>query len=200
MTTPGLVVAAIGALLAASAVAHATAGPSSGPAVVGVEARGVQVATGFVVAPDRVVTVAHAVEDGRVFVRGGDGRARSARVLRADPELDLALLAAGGLGGSEAPRGIGGVRLLVRRDGATASEPVEIVRRIDARVRTAATGDVARRPALELAGSIRAGYSGAPVVDVSGDLVGVVFARSREHDRVAYAVDAAALASFLRRR
>ena len=39
---------------------------------------------------------------------------------------------------------------------------------------------------------------GPPVVDSSGDVAGVVFARSSERDGVAYAVDAAALASFLR--
>jgi S1-C subfamily serine protease len=166
--------------------------------VVAIEARGVQVATGFVVDHDRIVTVAHAVEDGHVLVRAGDGPARPARVLRSDPELDLALLARGGSGGDDAPHTLGGTRVLVRRDGATASEPVDVVRAIDARVRTAATGEVAHRPALELAGSIRAGYSGAPVIDASGEIAGVVFARSSEREGVAYAVDAAALSSFLR--
>ena len=83
------------AVLAGTAVGHATSGPApGGVAVVAVGDGRALLATGFVAAPGRVVTVAHAVEGrGTVTVRGADGIARRAVVVRRAPEADLALLA-----------------------------------------------------------------------------------------------------------
>jgi hypothetical protein len=181
------------AVLAGAAIGHATGGggTAGGPAVVAVEARGAQAATGFVVAPGRVVTVAHAI-DGRLTVRGDDGVPRPAVVVRRDDALDLAVLAVRGLrpGG---PPSAGATHVVVRRDGTQRAAPAVIRRRIDAHVRAGDGRLIARRPALELRADIRAGDSGAPVVR-GGRIAGIVFARSRERDGVAYAVDAAVLA------
>src|SRR5688572_2030743 len=174
------------ALLASSAIGHATAGPArAGAVVVSVEGRGLRAATGFVVADGRVVTVAHAVGDGAVIVRGPGGVSHRATVVRSDEELDLALLAVPGLEHDATPAALGGARLVVRRDGATATVPADVLRRIDARVRDAATEDVVERPALELAARIGAGDSGAPLIGADGQVAGVVFARSRERNGVA---------------
>jgi hypothetical protein len=70
-------------------------------------------------------------------------------------------------------------------------------RRIDARVRAGDGRLIARRPAIELRADIRAGDSGAPLMQ-GGRVAGIVFARSRERAGVAYAVDAAVLARFTR--
>jgi Trypsin-like peptidase domain len=183
-------------VLAASAVAHATGGDvSTAPALVRVGERGANVATGFTVSPGRVVTVAHAVEGDSVTVRGTDGIARRAAVVRRDETLDLALLA---MPGQRPPPGFtpAGPRLLVLRGGEPAALPVRVVREIAANVRTAGQTDVARRPALELAGAVAAGDSGAPVLR-DGHIAGVVFARSRDRPGVAYAVDAEALARLI---
>ena len=67
-----------------------------------------------------------------------------------------------------------------------------IRRRIDARVRAGDGRLIARRPAIELRADIRAGDSGAPLVQ-DGRVAGIVFALSRVHEGVAYAVDAAVL-------
>jgi hypothetical protein len=180
-------------LLAGSAIAHATGGDvSTAPGLVTVGERPANVATGFTVAPGRVVTVAHALEGDSVTVRGADGIARRAAVVRRDETLDLALLAVSG------PRPApgftpAGPRLLVLRGGEPAALPVRVVRRIAANVRTAGERGVVRRPALELAGAVAAGDSGAPVLR-DGRIAGVVFARSRDRAGVAYAVDAEALA------
>jgi hypothetical protein len=197
MSARGLLAVCVPAVLAAAAIGHATGGaaPAGGPAVVAVEARGAQAATGFVVAPDRVVTVAHAL-DGRVTVRGRDGVPRAAVVLRRDERLDLALLAVRGVrpGGGFATRA---THIVVRRDGVQRAAPAIVRRRIDARVRAGDGRLIARRPALELRADIRAGDSGAPLLQ-DGRVAGIVFARSSAHDGVAYAVDARALASVLR--
>ena len=192
-----LVFAAV-ALLAAAAIGHATAGPPHvGAVVVSVESRGLRAATGFVAADGRVITVAHAVGDGRVIVRGSDGKASEARVVRRDEQLDLAILAVPGLERA-APSRHGGPRVVVRRDGGTATVPAAILRRIDASVRNLATDVVLDRPALELYAAIEAGDSGAPVIGADGSVAGVIFARSRERDRIADEVDAAVLADHLR--
>jgi S1-C subfamily serine protease len=183
------VVFAAVSLLAAAAIAHATAGPPQpGVTVVSVESRGLRAATGFVAPDGRVVTVAHAVGDGSVFIRGSDGESREARVVRRDEELDLALLAAPGIDAAAAPA-LGGPRLVVRRDGEAATVPVAILRRINARVRDAATDVVRARPAFELSAAIGAGDSGAPVIGSDGRVAGVIFASSRERERIAYAVE-----------
>jgi S1-C subfamily serine protease len=182
------------AVLAGSAIGAAGSGPARvGAVVVAVESRGLRAATGFVVAPGRVVTVAHAVGDGMVIVRSSDGEAREARVVRRDEELDLALLAVPGVEPDTAPA-LGATRLVVRRDGATTTVPARILRRIDAHVRDAATDIVLDRPALELSAAIGAGDSGAPVI-ADGRVAGVIFARSTEREGIAYAVE---LADFLR--
>jgi S1-C subfamily serine protease len=138
-------------------------------------------ATGFVAAPGRIVTVAHVLErGGAVSVRG-----RTARVVRVDRASDLALLAVGVEGTRAGGRG---VRVL----GAAGRTSAEVRRRITARIGAYA------RPALELRAEIGAGDSGAPVVDGRGRLLGVVFARSRLRDDVAYAVGARAVEDLLR--
>jgi S1-C subfamily serine protease len=190
------------AVLAASAIAHATGGGRpTGPAVVAVETPGARAATGFVAAAGRIVTVAHAVDDGPVTVRGADGVARRATVLRRDASLDLAVLEVAS-GPLPAPRsaalGTAGVRLLVRRDGGPASKPAVVLRRIDARVRTGDGRLLARRPALELRVRVAAGDSGAPLVGADGRVAGVLFAQSDGRPGIAYAVDAAVLAGLLR--
>jgi S1-C subfamily serine protease len=192
VTARGFAAVCAPAVLVGAAIGHATGGSSpAAPAVVAVEARGVKTATGFVVADGRVVTVAHAIDHFRVTVRGADGVPRPAVVLRRDPGFDLALLSVRGVtaGAGLPPRG---THVLVRRDGAQVAAPAVVRRRIDARVRRGDGRLVARRPAMELRADIRAGDSGAPLIQ-DGRVASVVFGRSRERGGLAYAVDAAVL-------
>jgi S1-C subfamily serine protease len=185
---------AAAAVLAASAIAHATGGGGAGPAVVAVETPGARSATGFVV-DGRVVTVAHAVEDGPVTVRGADGVGRRATVVRRDASLDLAVLAVADVPAPAIGRGRGsGDRLLLRRAPVAAT----VLRRIDARVRTGDGRLLARRPAIELRARVAPGDSGAPLVGADGRVRGVLFAASDGRPGIAYAVDAAALERLLR--
>jgi S1-C subfamily serine protease len=136
-------------------------------------------ARGFVAGEGRVVTVAHVLADEELRVDG-----RPATVVRLDRRNDLALLAVPGLRGEPARFGAGATSLLGR--------PAPIVRRIDARV----DGGPARR-ALQIRAEVAIGESGAPLVTDSGRVAGVVFARSRDRERTAYAVDAAAVAELI---
>jgi hypothetical protein len=201
------------AALAAAVAAGGCGG--GGPAVVrvGVDRPGLldEAATGVVLDGGRVVTVAHVLRGGRAVTVDG----RRAVVRRADAAADLALLDVGSGDADGAPddltRGIldggddggdptGPAVARVVRDGTVRDLPVRVVRRVTARVGRAGAARRVARPALELAGGgIRAGDSGAPVLDGSGRVLGVVFARGAGPARTAWAVDAAAVRALLAR-
>jgi S1-C subfamily serine protease len=174
------------------------------PVVVRVELEGAtraaEVATGIVVGPGRVVTVAHVLNPERTLViRSGDSAPRRARVLRKDPRNDLALIAVPGLKAAAfGGEGASGDRLLVRRGGHTTALRATIRRRIRATVRGPDWGPY-RRAALELAAHVQPGDSGAPLVDGNGDVAGILFARATNGNDTAYAVNGSALASLLSR-
>jgi S1-C subfamily serine protease len=178
--------------------ADSSSPPASGPRVVSMVGTGSERATGFTVAPGKVVTVAHAVEPGRpIRVRAGRAALRSARLLHIDRRADLALLAVPGLRGAALGTAAAGdedrVSVAVLRSGRVATIAAEVRRAIDARVSAPGAGPALRRPALELEARVRAGDSGAPVLTEDGDLAGVLFARSRNRPDTAYAVAAQAV-------
>ena len=176
-----MVAAAVSVLLASIVVGG---GPRT-PAVVAVRVAqpggSAEIATGVVVAPGRVLTVAHVLPGGRgVSVDGAP-----ATVLRERAGQDLALLAVPGATGPQAryaTAGSDGLRVLLR-DGARRA----VLRRRIVATLADAPGKP-RRAALELGVDVEPGDSGAPVVDGRGRVVGIVFARSTRRDGVAYAV------------
>ena len=197
-------------MLAGAAVGHAGGERGAAPALVAVGDGPADVATGFATGRGRVVTVAHAVPGrGTVTVRGPDGVARRARVVRRDEALDLAVLAVPGVPATRSarrPRGLPaarstraprGVAVLVRRGATVRALAVREQRRVRASIHHAGDARVVHRPVLALRAAIAPGDSGAPVV-AGGRVVGVVFARSHDRAGVAYAVDAAALARLTR--
>ena len=127
-----------------------------------------------------MLTVAHVLEGAsRVEVQG-----RAATIVRSDPALDLALLRAPGVTGPAARFGDanGDVRVLTT-DGVMRAD---VRRRVSARL--VDQPGRPRRPSLELAATVSAGDSGAPVVNADGEVVGVVYARSTRRGGTAYAV------------
>lgn len=154
-----------------------------------------EVATGVAIRSGRVLTVAHVLAGGHAVTVSG----RRARVLRVDRRLDLALLAVPGIRAPAVRLG-GGARsvgLAVLREGRRRMLAGTVRRRVLIHWHEQ-PGDRARlRPGLELAARIDPGDSGAPVVDRSGRLLGVLFARSSDGDATAWAVAAPALARFL---
>jgi S1-C subfamily serine protease len=186
---PVVAALALAALFAAVAVGG---GPRT-PAVVTVRVLqpggSAELATGTVVGPGRVQTVAHVVRGGeRIEDLDGRGVRRRATLARARAGRDLALLVVPGATGPAVrhERAAGPLSVLLRRDGATSARPAELRRRIVADL--VDQPGRPRREALELGARILPGDSGAPVVDGDGDVVGVVFARSTRRDGVAYAV------------
>jgi S1-C subfamily serine protease len=151
--------------------------------------------SGFAIDPDHVVTNAHVVAGAReLHLHTHDGRRVPATVVVFDKDRDLALLEARGHG--LLPLEIGRTR--VGDVGAVIGYPggQDTARVAAARVDRWVTGvgrDVYGRDSTErslhfLAAELRSGDSGAPVVDIAGRVIGVVFAVSPDVPSVAYAL------------
>jgi S1-C subfamily serine protease len=156
------------------------------------------VATAFAISRTRAVTVAHVVGARRTVLVAAPGeRARRVRVLRTDARLDLAVLDVRGLRAPVFAKqrlddGIYGWVLVLRGD----RRPIlhaQLLRRITANVRDAPGAVAQVRPALELRTVVEQGDSGAPVLDLHGRVVGMVFAQASDRNDRAYALDAAAI-------
>jgi hypothetical protein len=164
---------------------------------------GDEIATGFAVGGDRVVTVAHVLTAQPAVTERPAVNGVRARVLSVDRRSDLVLLSVPALPASARPA--------IAPDSPSSGDPVRVLRlgsghisQLSGRVRRAVVAHVrvdgapvVTRPALELAGRVQPGDSGAPVVSDSGAIAGVIFAASSRIEDTAYAVDASALARLL---
>lgn len=140
--------------------------------------------SGWVVAPDEVLTNAHVVAgetDTRVEV-GGGGIALPATVVMFDPRNDLAVLDVAGLGlppltvaGDPEP-GTPGVIIGYPLDGPLASEPARIGVTATVQTQDAYGRGPIPRLLTAIRGLIRPGNSGGPVVDAAGAVLTTVFA------------------------
>ena len=155
-----------------------------------------QEGSGWVVAPERVVTNAHVVagtSSEHVRIQG-TGRSYDARVVIFDPQRDLAVLSVPGLPAPALTQGSD----LRRSDSAiVAGFPLDGPYRLDsARVRdvlTATGADIygnpgAVREVYSLFARVEPGNSGGPLLSPSGEVVGIVFAKSLDDDQTGYAL------------
>jgi S1-C subfamily serine protease len=149
--------------------------------------------SGFVYAPDRVMTNAHVVAGVHSPVIDIRGTAVPARVVYYNPDLDVAVLSVATgtirpLRFASADPGEGVAILGFPENG---PYDVQVGRvRADQRLRSPdiyGHGTVIR-DVLSLRGLIRPGNSGGPVVDSAGRVVGVVFAASVTSDDTGYAL------------
>lgn len=158
-------------------------------------ARGAE-GSGFVVAPQRVVTNAHVVAgmDGPRVQVGGQGDRLDAEVVLFDPERDLAVLAVPGLEapalalGDDLDRGDEAVVAGFPLDGPYDVEAARVRRVLDALGKDVYGESSVQRHIYSLRTTVQPGNSGGPLLDVDGDVVGVVFARSSEDAATGYAL------------
>lgn len=159
--------------------------------------------SGFVFAPERVMTNAHvlaAVASPTVQI-GGKGRVYRAAVVLFDPLRDVAVLAVPGL---EAPpldfdRSVG-----QDDDMVVAGFPLGGPYEIDAaRIRSRFTvrgpdiydSMTVSRSVYSLSATIRHGNSGGPLLTPAGEVAGMIFGKSESHARTGYALTAAEIAA-----
>jgi S1-C subfamily serine protease len=194
-----LAVAASGAAGCGGSAERPDPGPPAVVRVVAGDGPAREVATGWVAGEGRVVTVAHALGGGGAVRVDG----RRARVIARSARLDVAVLQVDGLRGAGAPRSSAATAgqdatVWVLRAGTVHRLDATVRRTIVARVH-AQPGDRPQvRPGLELHAPILPGDSGAPVLDASGHLLGIAFARTTSASGLAYAVTGAAAAGVLR--
>ncbi len=154
----------------------------------------IQEGTGFVVAEDLVVTNAHVVAgEPRTTLELPTGGTAQAALVAFDPDRDLAVLQAPGLGLPALPVtasdvGQEGAVFGHPRGRPLELSPFQVRQRIDA-VGTDIYGDPGTtRDVLVLAADLEPGDSGSPMVDQAGQVVGVAFAIAPDRPGVAYGV------------
>jgi S1-C subfamily serine protease len=156
--------------------------------------------TGFVYAPERVLTNAHVVagvEEPKLEI--GD-RTLDTRVVAFDPGRDLAVLAVPGLG--REPLGFTG-RAEAGTDAIVVGYPNGGPFRADAArirgVQDARGPDIYQRETVvreiyALRGLVQPGNSGGPLLDTTGGVLGVIFAAAADDPQTGYALTAAEVA------
>ena len=164
---------------ASAAIPPAPAVPQQRP---NPNARNVSTGSGFLVAPDRVLTNQHVVNGcDRLVMRAPDGRWLAAvPPARVDAGLDLALLAVPGLPGPALPfRGGPSVR---RGDGVVAyGFPLAGLLSSDAKLTRGEVNGLAgladNRNQYQISAAVQPGNSGGPLLDMQGHVVGVVVSK-----------------------
>jgi serine protease Do len=149
--------------------------------VVQVHGRPRRPASGFIVAPDRVVTTSHPVEwDDHTRVRAADGRVLPAEIAGRDAQSDLVLLRVPGLGqhalaDADALPRTGTLALVVGRawNGHVRARLTTITR-IDGPVRVAAGGTLDQLLSLDV--GVYPGVSGSAVLLPDGRLAAIATA------------------------
>lgn len=155
-----------------------------------------QEGSGWVVAPQRVVTNAHVVagvQSPQVRVHG-TGRGYDARVVVFDPVRDLAVLAVPGLPvpplrqGAALERGASAVVAGYPMDGPYRLDPARVRSVLLARGTDIYGAPGAERQIYSLYARVQPGNSGGPLLSAQGTVVGVVFAKSLDDPTTGYAL------------
>ncbi|MCY7289711.1 MAG: MarP family serine protease, partial [Cryobacterium sp.] len=154
-----------------------------------------QSGSGFVIAPERVLTNAHVVAGvSEPVVVTPDGRAQSGQVVYFDPVVDLAVIAVSGLdaapialGDNLAPGSLA-VNSGYPFGGPFESAPAEVVAVAPTLVADIYGQGPASRQIYTLAADVDHGESGGPLLSEAGVVVGVIFAKSTITDNLGYAL------------
>ena len=162
------------------------------------------IGTGVAVGDDLVLTVAHAIagaeDDLRVVTPQGEER--SVTVIAFDSDRDLALLAVEDLDATpvvlgSAAKGDSGTIAAVKGDLAVELIEYTVLRVVNARSADIYNEGHVERDALDIEARIEPGVSGAPLVDSAGEVVGIVFARSKDREEGGYALATSEITAFL---
>lgn len=176
---------------------------STRDSVVEIEGRscsGIGVGSGFIVAPNYIVTNAHVVAGMRYpYIQDTDGRHR-AEIVGFDADLDIAVLKTERLRGSSlqlsnemARPNTPGVVLGYPGGGPFTATPAAIIEHFTALGRDIYEESQNRRDVYALKSDIEPGNSGGPLLGENKEVIGVIFARSTVYDKVGYALSAPAV-------
>ena len=159
--------------------------------------------SGFVYAPERVMTNAHVVAGvTRPMVEVAEGELLRATVVLFDPGRDLAVLAVPGLrrpalafNTRTAEPGAGAIVVGYPKDGPFRPNSARISADQDARGLDIYGEQTVVREIYALRGLVEQGNSGGPLLDLKGRVYGVIFAAAADDKNVGYALTAQEVAS-----
>ena len=157
--------------------------------------------TGFVYAPERVMTNAHVVAGVREPLVEVGGKQLAARVVLFDPGRDVAVLQVPGLANSPlsfagpADDGDSAVVVGYPKDGPFRADPARIRQTQRARGPDIYDDETVVREIYALRGLVQPGNSGGPLIDTRGRVLGVVFAAAADRRDTGYALTAEEVAS-----
>ncbi len=155
-----------------------------------------QEGSGFAVSSDLVVTNAHVIAGtNQIRVVLPDGERLVAKPVLFDPVFDLAVLRTSPLGmpvlrvdPSYVERGTEAVVFGYPNGGPLRVVPAGIERRFIAEGRDIYDSGLSTRAVYALRSVVRPGNSGGPLVDLGGEVIGVVFSRSASNPDLGYAL------------
>lgn len=179
---------------------------SAGPSLVKVYGQGcgeILEGSGFVVAPNLVVTNAHVVAGiANPMVIGTDGTYHQATAVYFNPDFDLALLRTAGLDQpalrldtASVARGIKAVALGYPGGGPFAASPAGVVSVLRATGPNIYGSGNTTRVLYEISANVQPGNSGGPLVAPDGEVIGVVFSKSVSYPDIGYALASPGVAS-----
>jgi S1-C subfamily serine protease len=156
---------------------------------------GIVEGSGFVAGTDLVVTNAHVVAGVSNLQVVDVGGSHPATVVWFDPELDLAIVRAGGLAGEPltlsgdiVPNGTNAAVLGYPESGGFTVRPANIMDEFNARGRDIYNQRTIERHVYAVNADIRSGNSGGPLITADGTVAGVIFAQSVSYEDVGYAL------------
>ena len=154
-----------------------------------------QTGTGFVVAPDRIVTNAHVVAGvDQPIVEAPDGQTLEGRVVYLDPIDDLAVVAVEGMRSDplalspDLPVGAPAVVEGYPYGGPFTTGAAEVLAVSTEQIPDIYGSSRAPREIYTLAAVVQPGNSGGPLLSTDGRVAGVVFARSADDPELGYAM------------
>jgi S1-C subfamily serine protease len=154
-----------------------------------------QTGSGFAVTGDRVVTNAHVVSGlTEPSVEDATGTVYAGRVVHFDAERDLAVVAVDGADlptletGADMTDGDSGYIMGYPSGGPFSMGPAEVQARGEVTVNNIYGADPGPLDIYQLNADVQLGSSGGPLLDASGDVAGVVFARAAGDVKVGYAI------------
>jgi S1-C subfamily serine protease len=158
--------------------------------------------TGFVISPQRVMTNAHVVAGtDQVSVETDSGQL-AARVVRYDPAIDVAILMVPDLNiralpfaSREGANGDDGIVLGYPLDGPYTASPARIRERINLRGPDIYDANTVTRDVFTVRAKVQSGNSGGPLVDPSGNVLGVVFGAAVDNDETGFVLTAKQVAN-----
>ncbi|WP_405612377.1 MarP family serine protease [Streptomyces sp. NBC_00076] len=158
--------------------------------------------SGFVYAPQHVMTNAHVVAgiDSPSVRIGGVGRTYESRVVLFDPNRDVAVLYVPELSApvlkfdGNATRGDSAVVAGYPQDGDLNLQAATVANRVRATGQNIYSDATVTREIYSIRSTVRPGNSGGPLLTTGGQVFGVVFARSTSDDETGYVLTVAEVA------